>query len=1146
MAKRPASSDDEGASQATPPSTSKKARLANGEANGRAPQRASRSRAQQAGYEDDDDGEGDDDEEEDNNNDEENQDEDDAKFEEAHVEKIRQQVQERTRHTGSVAESGIIESIEMHQFMCHKFLTFTFGPQINFIIGHNGSGKSAVLTAITVALGGKATTTGRGSGLKSFIREGQNAAEVTIVLKNRGDEAYRPDVYGKSIAITRKFDKNGTSQWKIRSASGKIISTKREELSAICDHMNIQVDNPMNVLTQDAARAFLSASTASDKYKFFLRGTQLSQLSDEYTLCLENITQTQRILDKKKDIIPELRDRFKRARERFQEANKALDMRNKVDDLKRELAWSHVKGKERELEAKIGEVARLEAKLPSLDKKLADAKEKLAICEQELMAAEAERDQLGDIEHLHAKKRELQAKLNTNKQELAEAILSGKQLNATFKQINKIIADTAQQIEEETRKMEKNTQEKRDEVRRRLEAADVALRAAEDHLHALNVQMQEKRQEADRIRAEGRTAQDEKNAVQAQIEGFDEQIARAKEAQMNALAPYGRNLNAVLERIKNMRWHGNVPVGPFGAYVKVKDPEKWAGLMRVQLGNLMFRFAVTDPRDRPALQKILKDSNNTHIEIIIAEYDLFDYSAGEPAPGLPTVLRQLEVSDPYVLRVLINAAQIERTFITEKRGEADSLLRSVNGGGQAWSADGFRVVKYPDGGGASQPLNALGPKDNRHQLFTGRDPGEQLRYLQNKREECEPKWKEAVNKERDLLRRYQETQEIIRSLEGDARKASSDKTHAKLARDNIRNEANQDVPANISGLEEYKAEQEEEKAKLSREFEEIEKAKKSLNEQQIPLLHEQNKIKAQIADFDEKNKVIMERAERAGLARIQTQADVKHYETKKAELQEEIAQAQAEADETENTFKEWTAKAEKYCERVERPRKTADVQRQLDSVQAALKEREERQGATVEQVVTEVNTAKATLESVETEFRQMVALNKALRNSLHVRVERWGEFRRHIALRTKVIFQYHLSQRGYFGKVLFDHFRETLTLKVQTEDLVGVGATQSKEKDPRSLSGGEKSFSTICLLLALWEAIGCPIRCLDEFDVFMDAVNRRISMKMMIEVANTSDRKQYVLITPQDMTNIHAGKTVRIHRMTDPERGQAQLNFGNA
>lgn len=38
-------------------------------------------------------------------------------------------------HVQGIAEHGIIEYIEMHQFMCHKYLTFHFGPQINFIIG---------------------------------------------------------------------------------------------------------------------------------------------------------------------------------------------------------------------------------------------------------------------------------------------------------------------------------------------------------------------------------------------------------------------------------------------------------------------------------------------------------------------------------------------------------------------------------------------------------------------------------------------------------------------------------------------------------------------------------------------------------------------------------------------------------------------------------------------------------------------------------------------------------------------------------------------------------------------------------------------------------------------------------------------------
>ena len=56
--------------------------------------------------------------------------------------------------------------------MCHTYLEVSLGALINFIIGHNGSGKSAVLTAITICLGGKATATNRGQSLKSFIQEG--------------------------------------------------------------------------------------------------------------------------------------------------------------------------------------------------------------------------------------------------------------------------------------------------------------------------------------------------------------------------------------------------------------------------------------------------------------------------------------------------------------------------------------------------------------------------------------------------------------------------------------------------------------------------------------------------------------------------------------------------------------------------------------------------------------------------------------------------------------------------------------------------------------------------------------------------------------------------------------------------------------
>lgn len=87
-----------------------------------------------------------------------------------------------------------------------------------------------------------------------------------------------------------------------------------------------------------------------------------------------------------------------------------------------------------------------------------------------------------------------------------------------------------------------------------------------------------------------------------------------------------------------------------------------------------------------------------------------------------------------------------------------------------------------------------------------------------------------------------------------------------------------------------------------------------------------------------------------------------------------------------------------------------------------------------------------------------------------------------ITYRTKIFFQHFLSKRDFEGTLKFNHEKEKLEIMVRVDR----HTSQSKStKDTRALSGGERSFTTVCFVMSLWEAMGAPFRALDEFDVFM-------------------------------------------------------------
>lgn len=222
--------------------------------------------------------------------------------------------------------------------------------------------------------------------------------------------------------------------------------------------------------------------------------------------------------------------------------------------------------------------------------------------------------------------------------------------------------------------------------------------------------------------------------------------------------------------------------------------------------------------------------------------------------------------------------------------------------------------------------------------------------------------------------------------------------------------------------------------------------------------------------------------------------------------------------------------------RVELKRSPADIDQELTQMVAHLEESRKKK---IDPIKLKIDL-KEHLQSYEASKIDVTSgemLFSDLSRALEKRIELMEEFRLHISHTSNIEFIVLLSARGFSGSLDYNHEQKELHLNIQIENSSKVNQTK---RDIKQLSGGEKSFGTACFLLSLWESIGSPIRCLDEFDVFMDAVNRRIVLDMLVEYAQ-SNSFQLILITPIPLNDfLAANPEIHVVRLKDPERSDKQ------
>ncbi|XP_070284811.1 structural maintenance of chromosomes protein 6 isoform X2 [Myotis yumanensis] len=1001
--------------------------------------------------------------------------------------------------TLTAAEVGIIESIQLKNFMCHSMLgPFKFGSNVNFVVGNNGSGKSAVLTALIVGLGGKAIATNRGSSLKGFVKDGQNSADISITLRNRGDDAYRGNVYGNSIVVQQHISMDGSRSYKLKSETGTVVSTRKEELIAILDHFNIQVDNPVSVLTQEMSKQFLQSKNEGDKYKFFMKATQLEQMKEDYSYIMET------------------KERTKEQISQGEEVNEIEKQLNAIRD-----------------NIKIGEdrAARLERKMEEQQVRLNEAENKYKDIQDKL-------EKISEETNARAPEcMALKADVTAKKRAYHEAEIVYNRSLDEYRALKKDDEQLCKRIEELKKSADQSLEPERLERQRKISWLKDRVKSLQDQEISVNQEMEQFQQAIEKDKEEYTRIRREELDVKHTLSYNQRQLKELKDSKTDRLKRFGPHVPALLEAIDDAYRRGHFtykPVGPLGACIHLRDPEL-ALAIESCLKGLLQAYCCHNHSDERVLQALMRKfylPGTSRPQIIVSEFrnDMYDVRhRAAYHPEFPTVLTALEINNAVVANSLIDMRGIETVLLIKSNSVARAVMQSQKppkNCREAFTADGDQVFA-----GRYYSSEYTRPK------FLSRDVDSEISELED----------EVENKKAQILN----FQQHLSALEKDIKRNEEFLRRYQLRHKELKMKIRKSISEiqELENIEEHQSvdiatledEAQENKMKMKMVEKSMEQQKENMEYLKSLKVEAENKYDAiklkvnQLAELADPLKDELDIAD----SEVDTQKRGKrHYEEKQKEHLNTLNKKKRELDMKEKELEEKMSQARQICpERIEVKKSASILDKEINRLRQKIQAEHASHGDR-EEIMRQYQEAKETYLDLDTKVKTLKRFIKLLEEIMTHRFKTYQQFRRCLTLRCKLYFDNLLSQRAYCGKMNFDHKNETLTISVQPGE-----GNRAAFNDMRALSGGERSFSTVCFILSLWSIAESPFRCLDEFDVYMDMVNRRIAMDMILKMADSQRFRQFILLTPQSMSSLPSSKLIRILRMSDPERGQMILPF---
>ncbi|NWU24222.1 SMC6 protein, partial [Dyaphorophyia castanea] len=900
----------------------------------------------------------------------------------------------------------------------------------------------------------------------------------------------------------------------------------------------LQVDNPVSVLTQEMSKQFLQTKNEGDKYKFFMKATQLEQMKEDYSFIGITKKKTRVQIEQGEERLEELKQLYLEKKEIFKSIAFVNDMQNRLRDLKHQMAWAVVSEMEKEIEllkegvkAEEGNTELLQ-KVEECQVKVNEAEKKYKAIQDRLVTVSEE------AQTFHPQCISLKAEVQAKRKAVHETEIVYNRSKTELKCLGKDHEQLCKRIEELKTCANQVSEPEKLERQRKIAYLREQLKAFHDEEIMINQQVDQFQQAISKCREEHSRLRRENSDMQQELDAKQKQLRDLKDSKTNTLKRFGPHMPAFLEAIEMAHKQGRFkkkPLGPLGALIHPKDPELILAIESC-LKSLLQAFCCDNHSDERTLQFLMSKyfTRGHRPQIIVNKFQNKIYDTSQRAvyhPEFSTVLTALEIDNPVVANCLIDMRGIETVLLIKNSRKAREVMqwnRPPKNCREAFTAEGDQVFER-----RYYSSNFARPR------FLSQDVESEISHLD----------KEIENKRTQL----RASQQRLYSTENEIRQNEDllygHQRHQKQLQMKVRT-ANAEI-ADLENMEEHQSadihvlqeEAEENKARM-------ESVKQDMQLQSRKMEELKNSLQAAEKQLEEVKEKIHQVEEIAGPIKAelnQAESEVEnskrrlqHYEDKQREHVACINKHKDLLVAKEKELEEKMAKARQiFSERLKVSRTIKSLDAEMNRLRENINSASSHHGNR-EEIIQQFHYAKERYEDASNKVKNLRRFIAVLDEVMTERLKVYRQFLRSLSMQCKLHFEHLLRVRGCSGNIIFDHKNETLSITVQPRE-----EEKAASSDLRSLSGGERSFSTVCFILSLWNISESPFRCMDEFDVYMDMVNRRIAVDMILERADFQRHRQFILFTPLSMSSLPTSPHIRILRMPDPPRDQRTLNFQN-